>query len=126
MRLRWLKRVVYVLALLLVVFVLGWVPWFLAGVATTRQFRFPDRENAGLTPASFHLPFEDATFRSKDGTELRGWWVPAAPTVWQTPSPGSKRPGVGGWRSRPTWPARRTAPRWSRPPWPSSATWTCS
>ena len=79
MRLRWLKRVAYVMALLLAVFVLGWVPWFLAGVATTRQFRFPDRENAGLTPASFHLPYEDATFRSKDGTELRGWWVPAAP-----------------------------------------------
>jgi len=75
---RWLKRVVFVLALGVVLFVLGWVPWFLAGVATTRQYRFPDRENAGLTPASFHLPSEDVSFRSADGTELRGWWVPAA------------------------------------------------
>jgi pimeloyl-ACP methyl ester carboxylesterase len=76
---RWLKRVVSVLALGLVLFVFGWVPWFLAGVATVRQFRFPDRENAGLTPASFHLVSEDVSFRSKDGTPLDGWWVPASP-----------------------------------------------
>jgi alpha-beta hydrolase superfamily lysophospholipase len=75
---RWLKRVVVVLALGFVLFVFGWVPWFLAGVATTRQYRFPDRENAGLTPASFGLASEDLSFRSADGTELRGWWVPAA------------------------------------------------
>jgi len=74
---RWLKRVVLVLALALVLFVFGWVPWFLAGVATTRQFRFPDRENAGLSPASFQLASEDVSFRSPDGVELRGWWVPA-------------------------------------------------
>ena len=54
------------------------MPWFLAGIATTRQFRFPDRENAGLTPASFKLASEDVSFRSADGVELRGWWVPAA------------------------------------------------
>ncbi len=75
---RWLLRVVVVLALAFVLFVFGWVPWFLAGVATTRQFRFPDRENAGLTPASFKLASEDVSFRSADGVELRGWWVPAA------------------------------------------------
>jgi pimeloyl-ACP methyl ester carboxylesterase len=76
---RWLKRVVFVLALGVVLFVVGWVPWFLAGVATTGQYRFPDRENAGLTPASFQLPSEDLAFRSTDGTPLRGWWVPASP-----------------------------------------------
>ena len=46
-------------------------------MATTRRFQFPDRENAGLTPASFQLPFEDVAFRSADGVDLKGWWVPA-------------------------------------------------
>ncbi len=55
----------------------GALPWWLAGVATTRRFEYPDRENAGLTPASFQLPFEEASFASKDGVALRGWWVPA-------------------------------------------------
>jgi pimeloyl-ACP methyl ester carboxylesterase len=73
---RWLKRAVFVLVLAVAVFVFGWVPWFLAGIATVRQFRFPDRENAGLTPASFHLASEDVSFRSADGVVLRGWWVP--------------------------------------------------
>lgn len=77
MRKRWLQRTVLVLSLGLVLFVFGWVPWFLAGVATTRQFRFPDRDNVGLTPASFGLASEDVSFRSPDGVELRGWWVPA-------------------------------------------------
>jgi pimeloyl-ACP methyl ester carboxylesterase len=74
---RWLKRIVIVLALGLAALVFGYVPWWLAGLATTRQFRFPDRENAGLTPASFELASEDVSFRSVDGVELRGWWVPA-------------------------------------------------
>ena len=79
----WLKRagllaVVGVLVLA-VGFVFGWVPWFLAGIATTRRFVYNDRENAGLTPASFHLPFEDVAFRSGDGVEIRGWWVPTSP-----------------------------------------------
>jgi len=74
---RWLKRGLFVLALLLVFFVFGWVPYFLAGVATTRRFQFPDKENAGLTPASFDLASEDARFRAADGVELSGWWVPA-------------------------------------------------
>jgi pimeloyl-ACP methyl ester carboxylesterase len=76
---RWLLRVVVLLALGLVFFVFGYTPWWLAGIATTRQFRFPDRENAGLTPASFQLAFEDVTFGAPDGVELRGWWVPASP-----------------------------------------------
>ena len=73
----WLKRVAVAAALGFILFALGWVPWFLAGIATTRRFQFPDRENGGLTPASFQLAFEDLTFRAADGVELRGWWVPA-------------------------------------------------
>jgi alpha-beta hydrolase superfamily lysophospholipase len=73
----WLKRIVAALAVAFVLFAFGWVPWFLAGIATTRRFQFPDKENAGLTPASFQLAAEDVTFRSADGVELGGWWVGA-------------------------------------------------
>jgi pimeloyl-ACP methyl ester carboxylesterase len=73
----WLKRAGIVVLLGLLFFVFGWVPWFLAGIATTHRFVYHDTENAGLTPASFGLAFEDVAFRSKDGVEIRGWWVPA-------------------------------------------------
>jgi alpha-beta hydrolase superfamily lysophospholipase len=43
----------------------------------TRRFAYNDRENAGLTPASFGLAFEDVALTASDGTPLRGWWVPA-------------------------------------------------
>jgi pimeloyl-ACP methyl ester carboxylesterase len=71
------KRAILVVLAVWAVFVFGWAPWFLAGVATTRRFQFPDRENAGLTPASFKLPFEDVSFAASDGVPLKGWWVPA-------------------------------------------------
>jgi pimeloyl-ACP methyl ester carboxylesterase len=75
---RWIKRAVAALVVVLVVFVFGVAPFWLAGMATTRRFQFPDRENAGLTPASFQLPFEEVGFNASDGIELKGWWVPAA------------------------------------------------
>ena len=71
------KRVVIGVLALVALLVGGALPWWLAGIATTRRFEFPDRENAGLTPASFQLPFEEASFASADGVGLRGWWVPA-------------------------------------------------
>jgi pimeloyl-ACP methyl ester carboxylesterase len=64
------------LGALVLVFVFGWVPYWLVGAFTTRKFQFPDRENDGLTPASFQLAFKDAAFTSKDGVPLKGWWVP--------------------------------------------------
>jgi pimeloyl-ACP methyl ester carboxylesterase len=73
----WARRIGLGLLLAWGAFILGWAPWFLGGVATTRRFQFPDRENAGLTPKSFELPFEDVALRSGDGVELKGWWVPA-------------------------------------------------
>ncbi len=75
---RWLGRIGVLLVLLLVALLFGWVPYFLAGLATTRRFVYHDRENGGLTPASFDLAFEDVSFRSGDGVPLSGWWVPAA------------------------------------------------
>jgi alpha-beta hydrolase superfamily lysophospholipase len=65
------------LAVLVLVFVFGWVPYWLVTLFTTRRFQMPDQENGGLTPASFHLAYEDVAFEAKDGVPLRGWWVPA-------------------------------------------------
>jgi pimeloyl-ACP methyl ester carboxylesterase len=74
---RALKAAALLLAVALPIFVFGWVPYFLGGVATTRRFVYNDRENAGLTPASFGLSFEDVAFQAADGVPLKGWWVPA-------------------------------------------------
>lgn len=78
MKRAWIKRAGLLVAAALLAFVFGWVPYFLGGVATTRRFEYNDRENAGLTPASFDLAFEEVAFASGDGTPLSGWWVPAA------------------------------------------------
>ena len=70
-----------ILVLLLAVYVLGafaFLPWWMGGQFTSGRFRYNDKENAGLTPASFQLPFEEVAFRSGDGTALSAWWVPAA------------------------------------------------
>jgi pimeloyl-ACP methyl ester carboxylesterase len=77
MRRVWLKRAAVLAVAGVLLFVFGWVPWYLAGLATTRRFVFPDRENAGLTPASFDLAFEEVAFASSDGEQIRGWWIPA-------------------------------------------------
>ena len=63
------------LALVYAVLVLGVVPHWLGNLATTRTFHFPDKENQGLTPESFHLAYTPVSFRAVDGVELKGWWV---------------------------------------------------
>src|SRR5438128_12635869 len=74
---RWLKRAALLLCAVVAVFVFGWVPFWLGGLATPRRFEYRDVENAGLTPASFGLRSEDVSFSSPDGVALKGWWVPA-------------------------------------------------
>ncbi|HSD28578.1 MAG TPA: alpha/beta fold hydrolase, partial [Vicinamibacteria bacterium] len=74
----WLRRAAVTAVVLFALFAFGWAPYALAGLATTRRFQFPDRENGGLTPASFQLGYEAVSFVSSDGTKLEGWWVPAA------------------------------------------------
>ena len=75
---KWARWLALLLGAGLLLFIFGWVPYFLGGLATIRQFHFQDTENAGLTPASFSLPFEEVAFTASDGVALRGWWVPAA------------------------------------------------
>jgi uncharacterized protein len=74
---KWLKRLGLVFLAALAVFIFGWAPYFLAGIATTRKFVYKDKENEGLTPKSFDLPYEDVSFSAADGVPLKGWWVPA-------------------------------------------------
>jgi pimeloyl-ACP methyl ester carboxylesterase len=76
--LRWLRRTAYVLVAIVLLFFFGFVPWYLGTRVTTGHFKYNDRENAGLTPASFSLPFEEVSFQAPDGVTLKGWWVPAA------------------------------------------------
>jgi alpha-beta hydrolase superfamily lysophospholipase len=75
---RWARRAALGVAAAVFLFIFGWVPYFFGGLVTTHRFQFPDRENGGLTPASFDLAFEELSFRSGDGVDLDGWWVPAA------------------------------------------------
>ena len=74
---KWLKRLGLIAVAALAIFVFGWAPYFLAGIATTRKFAYKDRENEGFTPKSFDLPYEDVAFNAPDGVPLKGWWVPA-------------------------------------------------
>ena len=74
---KWLKRVGLILVAALAIFIFGWAPYWLAGLGTIRRFTFNDKENAGLTPRSFELPYEDVSFNASDGVALKGWWVPA-------------------------------------------------
>ena len=74
---KWVKRVGLVLVAALAIFIFGWAPYWLAGLATIRKFEYRDKENAGLTPKSFEIPYEDVAFNAPDGVPLKGWWVPA-------------------------------------------------
>lgn len=70
----------FLLIALLVVYVVGaflFLPWWMGGQFTSGRFRYNDKENAGLTPATFEIAYEDVTFTSRDGVRLSGWWVPA-------------------------------------------------
>jgi uncharacterized protein len=73
----WLKRIGIGVVGVFLAFVFGFVPYFLISLFCFRGFKMPDKENAGLTPASFQLPYEDVSFQAKDGVPLSGWWVPA-------------------------------------------------
>src|SRR5262245_59775130 len=76
--LKWLRRTGYTLLVILVLFVFGFVPWFLGTRLVRGKFAYNDRENAGVTPATFSLAFDDVAFDAADGVHLKGWWVPAA------------------------------------------------
>ena len=71
-------RLLRILALLLGVFVLGFLSgcwnWFVE-----KQVFFPDKTIV-QTPADYDLPFEDVWFTSTDSIRLHGWLIPASPS----------------------------------------------
>jgi pimeloyl-ACP methyl ester carboxylesterase len=71
-----LKWVLGIIVVCLLVFFYGVVPWFLTGIATTRRFHYHDALD-GKTPASFAMKYQDVDFKSSDGIDLKGWYVPA-------------------------------------------------
>lgn len=70
------KWLLAVLVFAAVGFFYGFVPWFLAGVFTTRRFHFPDPLD-GKTPASYGMKYHDIEFKASDGIDLKGWYAPA-------------------------------------------------
>ncbi len=60
-------------ALLFAALALGWLAWKSSG-----QLIYPPRRAPISAPADYGLKAENISFRSKDGPELRGWWIPTA------------------------------------------------
>jgi alpha-beta hydrolase superfamily lysophospholipase len=52
---------------------LGALAWNASG-----ELIYPTRRAAVCSPADYGLKSEEISFRSKDGPELRGWWIPTA------------------------------------------------
>jgi len=73
---RIVRRALISLAVLVVVFFFGFVPWFFTHIVTRGRFHYPD-PNDGKAPASYGLPSRWIEFSSTDGLPLKGWYVPA-------------------------------------------------
>ena len=61
------------LAIILILLALGYV---FSAVMTRRHT--PDETRS---PAEYGLAFDEVAFAARDGLTLRGWWIPAAPTL---------------------------------------------
>ena len=58
------------------VFLFGFVPYTLGGIATRRRFTLPDRENTAYMAESFKFVREDITLTTSDGVSISGWFIP--------------------------------------------------
>lgn len=74
---RWWKRLLLLLFVAALLFLFGFVPYTLGGIATRRRFSLPDKENTEYVKTSFTVPREDITLTSRDGVSISGWWIPA-------------------------------------------------
>ncbi|MFB3922795.1 MAG: alpha/beta hydrolase [Terriglobia bacterium] len=66
-----------ILGVLVIVFFVGFVPWFLTDIVTRGRFHYPD-PNDGKSPVSYGLNFRWVDFHATDGIPLKGWFIPAA------------------------------------------------
>src|SRR5260221_1510904 len=73
---KWLKRAAWLLLAGCLHFDFICAPIVLGGIANCRCIQFPDKENAILDPKVLGLAYEAVAFKSSDGVELKGWWVP--------------------------------------------------
>lgn len=55
-------------------------PVILLGCNSYSMFYYPDNKNYGSRPENKDIPYEEIYFISKDGTQLRGWFVPSLTT----------------------------------------------
>lgn len=60
---------------LVLTFFLAVVPLFVATIFTTNRFHFQDPDD-GKTPQDFGMAYTSIEFRSSDGIDLKGWYVP--------------------------------------------------
>lgn len=75
---RIIRNIFLIIIGLAALFFLLVVPWFFMNLITTRKFPFHD-PNAGKTPLSFGLKYQNIEFHSADGILIKGWYVPAGP-----------------------------------------------
>jgi len=71
-----IRNVVLILAALAAGFFFLFVPWFFANIGTSGRYHYPD-PNDGKSPISYGMDFRWVEFPSRDGAELKGWFVPA-------------------------------------------------
>jgi len=71
-----IRNVILILAALVAGFLFLFVPWFFSNLGTRGRFHYPD-PNDGKTPISYGMQFDWVEFRSNDGIQLKGWYVPA-------------------------------------------------
>jgi len=50
--------------------------WLLASLVAEWTTIHPARRDIGPTPAARGMAYTDVTFRTQDGLNLRGWWIP--------------------------------------------------
>jgi pimeloyl-ACP methyl ester carboxylesterase len=72
--LRWLYRLIFVLACVIVVILLVVLPVGASFLITNSHFQF--RERGPRTPEAVGLSVTPVDFISRDGIPLRGWWSP--------------------------------------------------
>jgi len=50
--------------------------WLVASFVGERLTLHPGRRALGPTPAALGMTYSDVSFRTRDGLNLRGWWIP--------------------------------------------------
>ncbi len=71
----WASITIFILTLAFFALVLLERAWRAAG-----ELIFPPKRSPASAPTDYGLDFQTVKIRTRDGLELRGWWIPATPT----------------------------------------------